>query len=217
VTTELVIWGATGQAKVVREALGPDLNVVAIFDNDAHRASPFPGVPIFHGPSGFARWKAERGDLSGIGLVVAIGGDRGRDRVAIQDRLEGEGLTPLTVVHPRGFVAEGAQIAAGSQVLAQAAVCVEAELGRACIVNTGATVDHECVLGSGVHVGPGAHLAGCVRVGDFAMIGSGAVVAPRIQVGEGAVVGAGAVVLHDVAPDSVVVGNPARLLKKGPT
>ena len=35
-----------------------------------------------------------------------------------------------------------------------------------------------------------------------------------ITIGEGAVVGAGSVVTKDVAPETVVAGNPARVLKK---
>ena len=43
-------------------------------------------------------------------------------------------------------------------------------------------------------------------------VGAGAVILPGVEVGEGALVGAGAVVTKDVAPYSVVVGNPARVL-----
>jgi UDP-2-acetamido-3-amino-2,3-dideoxy-glucuronate N-acetyltransferase len=43
-----------------------------------------------------------------------------------------------------------------------------------------------------------------------ASIGSGATLLCGITVGEGAIVGAGSVVTRDVAPHSVVAGNPAR-------
>jgi UDP-2-acetamido-3-amino-2,3-dideoxy-glucuronate N-acetyltransferase len=46
-----------------------------------------------------------------------------------------------------------------------------------------------------------------------AAIGSGAVILPGITIGTGAIVGAGAVVTADVADDSIVVGNPAKLLR----
>jgi UDP-2-acetamido-3-amino-2,3-dideoxy-glucuronate N-acetyltransferase len=47
-----------------------------------------------------------------------------------------------------------------------------------------------------------------------ATVGAGAVVLPGITIGERAMVGAGAVVIKDVAPDTVVVGNPARVVRR---
>jgi len=47
-----------------------------------------------------------------------------------------------------------------------------------------------------------------------ASLGSNATILCGITIGEGAVVGAGSVVTKDVAPDTVVAGNPARVLKK---
>jgi acetyltransferase-like isoleucine patch superfamily enzyme len=43
-------------------------------------------------------------------------------------------------------------------------------------------------------------------------IGAGACILPGIEIGEGAMVGAGAVVTRNVAPNTTVVGNPARSL-----
>ncbi|MDO4930599.1 MAG: DapH/DapD/GlmU-related protein [Bacteroidales bacterium] len=45
-------------------------------------------------------------------------------------------------------------------------------------------------------------------------IGAGASILPGVTVGENAVVGAGAVVTKDVEPNTVVGGNPARLIKR---
>ena len=50
------------------------------------------------------------------------------------------------------------------------------------------------------------------RVERGATLGSGAVIAGGIRIGHGALVGSGAVVTHDVEPDAVVAGNPARPL-----
>jgi sugar O-acyltransferase (sialic acid O-acetyltransferase NeuD family) len=212
---DVVFWGATGQAKVLRECVrASGWRVVAVFDNDRNlRQSAVDGVPLFIGKDGFARWRDGWGRAPLPRCLVAIGGDRGRDRLALQEFLEREGLSPLTAVHRTAFVADDATVGAGSQILAQSAVCAEAVLGRACIVNTGATVDHECRLGDGIHVCPGAHIAGCVEVGDHAMIGTGASVLPRISIGAGAIIGAGAVVISDVPSNVTVVGNPARITR----
>lgn len=47
-------------------------------------------------------------------------------------------------------------------------------------------------------------------VEDGASIGAGAVILPGVRIGAHALVGAGAVVTRDVAPGSLVLGNPAR-------
>jgi acetyltransferase-like isoleucine patch superfamily enzyme len=49
-----------------------------------------------------------------------------------------------------------------------------------------------------------------------ARVGGGAILLPGIEVGEEAFVGAGAVVLKDVPPRTLVVGNPARILREVP-
>jgi acetyltransferase-like isoleucine patch superfamily enzyme len=46
-----------------------------------------------------------------------------------------------------------------------------------------------------------------------ASIGSGAVLLCGITVGEKAIIGAGSVVTRDVPPDTIVAGNPARIIK----
>ncbi len=47
-----------------------------------------------------------------------------------------------------------------------------------------------------------------------ASIGSSATILAGVTIGEGAIVGAGSVVTRDVPPRTVVVGNPARVLRK---
>jgi sugar O-acyltransferase (sialic acid O-acetyltransferase NeuD family) len=208
-STSLVCWGAAGQTKVLNEFL-PALGyrLVALFDNDTSIRSPLSQVPLVGDWSAFQQWREEH--TGPIACIVAIGGGRGADRMTIQLQLADAGLHPVSLVHPTAFVAANAMIGAGSQILAMSAVCAEARLGQACIVNTRASVDHQCVLGDGVHVGPGATLCGEVRIDSFAFVGAGATILPRVRIGRSAVVGAGAVVARDVAAGTCVVGIPAR-------
>lgn len=50
-------------------------------------------------------------------------------------------------------------------------------------------------------------------IGDNVDIGAHAAILGPISVGNNAKVGSGAVVIHDVAPNTVVVGNPARAIR----
>ena len=52
------------------------------------------------------------------------------------------------------------------------------------------------------------------KVKKGASIGSNATILAGITIGENALIGAGSVVTKDVAPNTIVVGNPAKTLKK---
>jgi maltose O-acetyltransferase len=52
-----------------------------------------------------------------------------------------------------------------------------------------------------------------ITIGDNAWIGGGAIILPDVVVGENAIVGAGAVVTKDVPANTLVVGNPAKVIR----
>jgi len=54
------------------------------------------------------------------------------------------------------------------------------------------------------------------RVKRGASIGSGATILANVTIGEHAIVGAGSLVSRDVAPHTIVAGNPARVLRSVP-
>jgi sugar O-acyltransferase (sialic acid O-acetyltransferase NeuD family) len=210
VEPEIILWGGTGQAKVVRpiiDYLGA--RVVAVFDSTADLAPPFPDVELYHGWEAYDRWIRGR-DCRRIGFCVAIGNPHGRVRVRFHERLIADGLRPVTIAHPSAIIAANAEIDDGCQFMAGAIVNPEARLGRQCIINTRASVDHEDILEDGCELGPGATLCGLVHMEAGAWVCAGATVLPRIRIGADAIVGAGSLVAGDVAAGTIVVGVPAR-------
>jgi maltose O-acetyltransferase len=52
-----------------------------------------------------------------------------------------------------------------------------------------------------------------IEIGDDVWVGGGVIICPGVKVGEGAVIGAGGVVTNDVLPNTVVAGNPCKVIK----
>ena len=57
-------------------------------------------------------------------------------------------------------------------------------------------------------------LKGDTVIGNDVWIGQNAVILPGVHIGDGAIIGAGSIVGSDVEPYTIVVGNPARVLRK---
>jgi acetyltransferase-like isoleucine patch superfamily enzyme len=53
-----------------------------------------------------------------------------------------------------------------------------------------------------------------VVIEDNVWIGRAAIIMPGVTIGEGSIVAAGAVVMSDVPPNTLVLGNPARQIRK---
>lgn len=111
----------------------------------------------------------------------------------------------------------GATLSVGARALVNSEVVIDVhesiEIGDDVKIGSNVSISdssaHELVRGQGIHTA-------AVRVGDNVWIGRGAFIAPGVTIGTNSIVGAGAFVKHDVAPDTVVAGVPARPIRTLP-
>ncbi len=136
-----------------------------------------------------------------------------------------------------GFVnLYGCKIGAESRIGAFVEIQKNAKIGKRCKISShsficeGVTIEDDCFIGHHVVFINDRYPASInsrgglqteadwklvkTRVCRGASIGSGAVILCGVIIGEGALVGAGSVVTKDVPPRTIVVGNPAKTLRK---
>jgi len=207
----VLIYGAGGHAKVVAEILRLNhMEVVGFIDNvnRGRKGESFYGSQVLGGDEVLEELLA----LGAISCIVGFGDNR--KRLEASDCLSAIGFDFATARHPNSVCAADVVIGEGTIIASGAVIGPSSSVGRHVIVNTQASLDHDCVVKDGAHLGPGTVVTGAVKVGERAWIGAGAVIADHKSIGADAIVGAGAVVVKDVPEAVVVMGVPARLTRE---
>lgn len=200
-TNKVILQGGGGHARVVLDVLlGQGIVVPAVIDSKF--SGDLLGVPRIteYDPS----------FEPGAAIVVAIGDNSTRKRVA--------DLTKhafANAIHSSAIISRFAQIGVGNMILHGSIVQAQTTIGNHVIINTGAQIDHDCVIEDFAHIAPGVVLCGTVKVGEGTLIGARAIVIPGKKIGKWVTIGAGSVVVKDIPDYAVAVGNPARVIKIG--
>ena len=125
-------------------------------------------------------------------------------------------------IEPGAIIRDLVEIGDNCVIMMGAVLNIGAVIGERTMIDMNVVVGGRAIVGKNCHIGAGTVLAGVIEppsadpvvVEDDVLIGANAVVLEGVRVGKGAVIAAGSVVVKDVEPYSVMVGVPAKMIKK---
>lgn len=213
---DLVILGTGGNCLDIVDAVlashtgpqPPGFRVAGFLDdNPATHGTDICGIPVL-GPLSKARELTASRFVNGIGSPgnfwkkpdIIAGTGVALDRFA-------------TIIHPAASVSTFAAIGPGTVLLQNVTVNARARLGAHVMVLPGAVISHDDDIGDYTCIASSATVAGGVKIGEGCYLGSNCSINVGVKLGRHTLVGMGAVVLKDMPERSVLVGNPARVLR----
>lgn len=144
-------------------------------------------------------------------VFIAIGNNSIREK--IQNELQVQGATFPTLIHPNAVLGEEVEIAGGTVVMAGVVINPSTKVGKGCIINTAASIDHDNVIEDFVHISPGVHLAGTVKIGKGVWLGIGSIVSNNITIVDNCIIGAGGTVVNNIKKTGLYIGVPVKKMK----
>ncbi len=206
---ELVIVGAGGFARetaAAAEATG--VKVLGFLDDDpALHGTARSGLPILGGAQLVHH-------LPDAAVVVCVGNPRDyASRARIVARLGLPAERYATVVHPAADIGAGSFVGPGSVLLAGVVLTADVTVGAHVAVMPQAVLTHDDRVGDHATIASGARLGGGAVLEAGSYVGAGALLREGVTIGARSLIGMGSVVLHDVPPDEIWAGNPARLIR----
>jgi sugar O-acyltransferase (sialic acid O-acetyltransferase NeuD family) len=197
------ILGAGGHAKVVLATLeSVGIFPVAIYDDEASKwGSHLFNIPIKGGLDDFA-------ELGAVSAFIAIGKNVTRKRIVARFT----SIDWITIIHPRASIHTSVQIGRGSIIQEACILEPDVRIGEHCILNSNSMIGHESILENYVH-SSGAKIGGSTHVCEGVLLGGNSTVHPGITIGAWSTSAIASAIMRDVPPESILIGNPARVLK----
>jgi sugar O-acyltransferase (sialic acid O-acetyltransferase NeuD family) len=197
------IIGAGGHAKVVLATLeAAGIVPIALYDDDASKwGSTLFNIPIKGGLDDFA-------ELESVSAFIAIGNNAARKKVV--ERFTS--IDWLTIIHPRASIHSSVKIGRGSIIQEACILEPDVTIGEHCILNSNSMIGHESVLEGYVH-SSGAKIGGNAHVCEGVLLGGNSTIHPGITIGAWSTAAIASAIMRDVPPHSILIGNPARVLK----
>ncbi len=208
-----IIVGSSGHAKVVIDIFekAGEYEILGLIDSFRPAGEKTCGYKIL-GSEGIAPILLR--ETPEVEFFVAIGENFSRAEIIRKLEELDPKIKFAKAVHPSAQIGRDVTIGRGSAVMAGAVINAGANIGDFAIINTKASLDHDCELGEYSSVAPGATLGGNVKVGEYSAVSIGATVLQKTAIGEHSVIGAGAVLTKDCGSQEILYGIPAKFVRK---
>jgi UDP-perosamine 4-acetyltransferase len=173
--------------------------ILGILSPDLRRGENVSGMTVLGDDEAICSYSPEH-----IELANGIGALPSKDlRWSVAERFREKGFSFSTIIHPGAIVARDVSLAEGVQVMAGAVLQPGVIVGRDTIINTKASLDHDCRIAECCHIAPGVTLSGDVSVGRASHVGTGTCAVHGVSIGNKVIVAAGSVVYMNI-PDNVI-------------
>lgn len=119
-----------------------------------------------------------------------------------------------TIIHPSANVSSFAEIGLGCAILANVTICANAQVCNGVIVLPNSVINHDDIIEDFVSIASSVSIAGGVTIKKLSYIGMNTSIISGITVGKKALVGMGSNVINNIDESTVVIGSPAKFLRK---
>jgi sugar O-acyltransferase (sialic acid O-acetyltransferase NeuD family) len=205
VPNHLVVIGAGGFGRALASlarsdlAFGVSWDLKGFLDNRTDLRNPS-DIPVLGDPLSY---QVEESDI----FICALGVPSAKRIYTDALRVQGANFINL---RPDLTTGERVQLSTGGIFERKVSLGPDVKVGFMVTILSTTIVGYDVTIGDYCQIGSFVFIGGGACIGSDVVIHPHSTILPGVTVGDGATVGAGSVVIRDVAPDTTVMGNPAK-------
>jgi len=146
-------------------------------------------------------------------IFIAIGDNWIRQKVKEKILAIIPNIDFATTIHPSAQIGKNVIIGKGVAIMAGAIINSDTQIGDFTIINTKASIDHDCKMFNFSSLAPNSTTGGNVLIGEYSAISISATIKHGISIGKHTVIGAGALLMNDCGDNLIMYGIPAKKIR----
>ena len=204
---KIIIFGTSGHAKVVAEAIIKmnKFDLLGFIDNKKNNTNKdvYKGYKILGDDDVIISLFKVFPDLL---AHIGVGDNKIRKKIFNKFSY----LQFPTIIHPSSTISNDVTIDDGSFVGSSVSIINDSQIGKHVILNTASSIDHDTKISDFSFISPNTSIAGNVKIEENVFVGTGVKIIPNVTIKNGSIIGAGATVIKNVEANLTVIGTPAK-------
>ncbi len=206
----LGVYGASGLGREV-EIIARKINNVEqrwtkiVFVDDNEAITEVSGIPSYTFVKAIEMFPE-------LEVSIAIGEPSIREKV--YNKVKSAGVKLATIIHPGVYIDESSKIGEGVTICEGVTTTSCVVLDDNVYIQPHAVIGHDIHIGKHSIIGSNVEIGGANEIGERVFIGFMVGTLQGLKIGDDVEISAGSIVFRDIEPGMIVMGNPARVIRK---
>ncbi len=174
----LILIGAGGHAKSCIDVIENDKKyyIFGVIDNTKKRE--FMGYKILGNDTKLKNYiKKIKNVIIGVGQIKDY-----KKRLSLFKKCKNLGFKLPVIISNKSYVSKRSTIDEGTFIFRNVVINSSVKIGKNCIINSSALIEHDVEIGNNCHISTGCILNGSVKVGQNSFIGSKSVISNDVKI-----------------------------------
>ncbi|WP_298507192.1 acetyltransferase [uncultured Maribacter sp.] len=205
---KVLIFGSSGHAKVVIDIFERlSYKIIGLLDSNRAKGESTFGYSVLGDEKNIMELRQSYPDLE---LFIAIGDNYTRKIIKEKITAIFPDIKFASAIHPFAIIGKEVKLGQGIAVMGGVVINSDSTIEDFTIINTRASVGHDCRLEAFSSLSPNVTLGGNVNIGELSAISISATIIHGITISKYTVIGASSLINKDCQSLSVYYGNPGK-------
>lgn len=152
-------------------------------------------------------------DKNNIDVYIPIGNNK--LRLELFEYVEKLGFETPNFIHKNANIHRTTRLGKGVYILPFTNIMPLVDINNYVMISMGVNIAHHTIIRDGSFISQGVNVGASININHHSFLGIGSTIMTGVkEIGKNSIIGAGSVIIRNVPANTVVIGNPGRVIRE---